>query len=353
VNTAAIDSVARALLYEGYLLYPYRPSAVKNRHRFNFGVLYPKAYSEAQENTEAWFAQTECLVVANSLTAIEVKARFLHLTERSIEESIHPPAGNRSQAERRAVERIEVDGHVFRPWQEAVEREIALPVCNLQSLTRHPVDWPVAIPGTRVADNICDKDSNTVGAILRTQEPIDISIEVSSQALSESVYKLTIRVRNLTVLADLPANREQALLRSPVSTHALLGVRDGEFVSLLDPPEHLLSLVASCNNIGMFPVLIGDQAHNNTLLSSPIILYDYPQVASESAGDLFDSTEIDEILSLRIMTLTEEEKCEARNSDERARRILERTDNLPEEQLLKLHGALRGLQALQKQDERR
>ena len=79
------------------------------------------------------------------------------------------------------------------------------------------------------------------------------------------------------------------------------------------------------------------------MLSSPIILYDYPQIAPESAGNLFDSTEIDEILSLRILTLTEDEKREMRESDARSREILERTEAMPEEQFMKLHGALRGL----------
>jgi len=81
-------------------------------------------------------------------------------------------------------------------------------------------------------------------------------------------------------------------------------------------------------------------------LSSPIILYDYPQIAPESSGDLFDGTEIDEILSLRIMTLTDEEKREMRESDVRARQILERTESLPVDQLMKLHGVLRGLRAV-------
>ena len=79
------------------------------------------------------------------------------------------------------------------------------------------------------------------------------------------------------------------------------------------------------------------------MLSSPIILYDYPQVAPESPGDLFDGAEIDEILSLRILTLTDEEKAEMRRSDDRARRILERTETLPPEHFMKLHGTLRGL----------
>jgi len=81
-------------------------------------------------------------------------------------------------------------------------------------------------------------------------------------------------------------------------------------------------------------------------LSSPIILYDYPQIAPESAGELFDSTEIDEILTLRILTLTDEEKREMRNLDDRGRRILERTETMPLEQLMKLHGAVRGLRTV-------
>ena len=87
------------------------------------------------------------------------------------------------------------------------------------------------------------------------------------------------------------------------------------------------------------------------MLSSPIILYDYPEIAPESPGDLFDGTEIDEILTLRIMTLTEEEKRAMRGVDERARQILERTETLPVEQLMKMHGAMHSLRSTE-EDER-
>ena len=96
-------------------------------------------------------------------------------------------------------------------------------------------------------------------------------------------------------------------------------------------------------------MLVGEEGQRDTLLSSPIILYDYPQIAPESAGDLFDGTEIDEILSLRIMTLTDEEKREMSQSDERARQMLERTETMPVEQLMKLHGVLRGLRPLKEE----
>jgi hypothetical protein len=120
-------------------------------------------------------------------------------------------------------------------------------------------------------------------------------------------------------------------------------VQKGEFVSLLEPPVECSEAVASCNQIGTFPVLVGEAGERDLLLSSPIILYDYPQVAPESAGDLFDGAEIDEILMLRILTLTDEEKREMRSVDERARQILERTETMPTEQLMKLHGVMRGI----------
>ena len=92
--------------------------------------------------------------------------------------------------------------------------------------------------------------------------------------------------------------------------------------------------------------MAGEEGQHDLILSAPIILYDYPQIAPESAGDLFDGTEIDEILALRILTMTDAEKLEVRNGDDRARRILERTEMLPPEHFQKLHGALRGLRAI-------
>ena len=139
-----------------------------------------------------------------------------------------------------------------------------------------------------------------------------------------------MRILNQTPLENAgQRSRDEALMRSFVSTHTILNVREGEFVSLLDPPEALREAAAGCSNVGTYPVLVGEEGARDCMLSSPIILYDYPQIAPESAGNLFDGTEIDEILTLRIMTLTDEEKREMRGADERARQILERTETLP------------------------
>ena len=136
-------------------------------------------------------------------------------------------------------------------------------------------------------------------------------------------------------------------MRSLVSTHTILNIRQGEFVSLLDPPEAYREEAAHCKNLGTWPVLAGEEGSKDTLLSSPIILYDYPQIAPESGGDYYDGTEMDEMLALRVLTLTEQEKQEMRNGDPRARLILERTESLSQEHLMKVHGAIRGLRQLQ------
>jgi hypothetical protein len=159
-----------------------------------------------------------------------------------------------------------------------------------------------------------------------------------------------VLIRNTTPFESAKeSSRDQALLSSMVSAHTILGVQDGRFVSLLAPPVQITELAASCKNVGTWPVLVGEEGQCDTVLSSPIILYDYPQIAPESAGDLFDGTEIDEILSLRIMTLTDDEKREMSQSDERARQVLERTESMPVEQLMKLHGVLRGLRPLKEE----
>jgi hypothetical protein len=88
-------------------------------------------------------------------------------------------------------------------------------------------------------------------------------------------------------------------------------------------------------------VLAGAPGQSDLLLAAPIILYDHPQVAPESPGDLFDATEIDEILSLRTLALTEEEKRLARATDDRAAAIIDRVEAMSAPTLERLHGTIR------------
>jgi hypothetical protein len=281
-----VETIANAVLYEGYMLYPYRPSSVKNRQRFNFGVLHPKDY-------DVWRMRTECIVLGNPATAVDVRMRCLQLAQRD-------------------------------NWQEGHEREV--------------IAGGFALGPSRTHLRPFLFEASTLEGRL---EMIRGELELESIQLSDGVFKLSVEIRNC-VSAAPDLTRDEALLRSMISTHTILQVSGGEFVSLLDPPEPMRQAVAACANVATWPVLVGEEGQRNIMLSAPIILYDYPQIAPESPGDLFDGTEIDEILALRILTMTDAEKAEVRNSDDRGRQILERTESLPPEHFQKLHGALRG-----------
>lgn len=352
MNLATVDKIAKAVLYEGYMLYPYRPSSVKNQQRWNFGVLCPQSYSEIQKGSEAWTMQTECLVEGSSLTGLEVRVRFLQLVARTVGELITPlrDVVPDEIPPLRPVERLAVDGHVHRPWQEAIERDLILPLYNVEALGYRLTPDAFRFPAERRFEYLRDSSGLIVGVVVRERKPLCGAIETMSKRVEDGVFKVGVRILNTTPFeVTKDSSREDALLRSLVSTHTVLGVLDGRFISLLSPPEHVTEVAATCKNVGTWPVLVGEEGECDTLLSSPIILYDYPQVASESAGDLFDGTEIDEILSLRIMTLTDDEKREMSQSDERARAMLERTETMPVEQLMKLHGVLRGLRPLKEE----
>lgn len=346
MNIERVDKIANAVLYEGYILYPYRASAVKNQQRFNFGVLAPQAYSQAQRGNEAWRMQIECLVLGDQHATLDVRVRFLHLLARDVGKLILPvaegPKGDESDFQ--VVASLEVGGQVFHTWQEAVEREINTHDLTLKQLMARPQRVPFSFPAKREVQPLRAATGQIEAAIIRQQQAIDGEIEISAEPCEERLFRITIRVLNLTPCESAEqTSRDEALTRSLVSAHAILGARDGEFVSLLDPPEKFREAAGQCQNIGIWPVLVGEPGERDLLLCSPIILYDYPQVAPESLGDLFDGAEIDEILTLRIMALTDEEKREMRDVDERSRRILERTETLPVEQLMKLHGAWRSL----------
>jgi hypothetical protein len=268
VNFEPLEKIANAVLYEGFMLYPYRKSSVKNQQRWHFGTIGPVGSADGN------IMQTECLVEGDGETAIDVKVRFL---------------------------------------QQEIEREIEL------------CDFPLDSEGERRAFSFL---------------PISGRVEVASARVSDRVFRLKVRIENLTEGAG-----EESLM---ASSHTLLGVSSGAFLSLLDPPEEYRGAAAACQNTGTWPVLAGREGERSLMLSSPIILYDYPQIAPESAGDLFDSTEIDEILTLRVLTLSDDEKKEVCAGDDRARGILERTEGLPPEALAKMHGAIRSLRKASK-----
>jgi hydrogenase maturation protease len=338
VNFERVEEIAEAVLYEGYMLYPYRPSSIKNQQRFNFGVLCPPSYCEMHPGSESSFMQTECLFKAAPPTRLTVKVRFLQIVQRSIARYAGDPAG--SDAGLQYVDRLEAGGRVYRRWQEAAERSLIYDDLDPAALLRSRI-IKFSIPGEASVEDLTGE--GCPGAIIRESHTLCGTLHFRVEPCRNNVMKLSVYLENRSPFhgADNEPDRESALPHSLVAAHVILGIENGEFLSLLDPPAACADLARDCANIGNWPVLAGDGP--TTMLASPVILYDYPQIAPESAGNLFDSTEIDEILSLRILTLTDDEKREMRQSDDRSRAILDRTENMPEEQFAKLHGILRGL----------
>jgi hypothetical protein len=314
VNFADAEKIAAAVLYEGYMLYPYRASSTKNVQRWNFGTLYPREYSEMQRPPEAFSLYSECLVEADGDAKLAVRARFLHLIRRQVAAS--------------------------KEWDEGVERSCHLKELRIGDLADQPRCHEFSFHGADAVPHVEAVD-------LPVPRPISGQLTIEAERLSDRLYRLTLQLSNNTRIERAVAcSRNEAMLQAFISAHALLGVTGGEFVSLLDPPEKFRVSVSECRNTGVFPVLVGQEGQRSMMLCSPIILYDYPQVAPESAGDFFDGTEMDEMLALRVLTLTDEEKNEMRSGDDRARKILERTETMPQDFLMKVHGAIRGMQAV-------
>jgi hydrogenase maturation protease len=353
-DLSLVERIVKAVLYEGYLLYPYRPSAVKNRQRWNFGVIYPQAYSlrpgAPAAGVEAWSMQTECLVQGSQRTRLDVRVRFLHLLTRQVGEVLSSQSAAGGEQNVRLVETLEVGGQLFHTWQEAVERETRALALPLSELIAHPQWLDFTFPARHAMEALHDPSGRLVGVIIRQQQAVTGALEIAAAATGEQLFTLTVRILNLTPWTNSPAqSHDAALLQSLVSTHTIVNVHHGAGVSLLDPPAACRAAAAACRNVGTWPVLVGEAGTHDCLLSSPIILYDYPRVAPESAGDFFDATEIDELLTLRIMALTDAEKREMRAVDARARQILERTEALPVDHLRQLHGAVRGLRVRQEE----
>jgi hypothetical protein len=343
MSEAMVDKIVQAVLYEGCNLYPYRPS-VKNRCRWTFGGLYPRAYSEAVEGTDAWSMQVQCLIEGGKDSALEISLRFLHLIERTIGVLPAPcdelPEGRDPVYE--AVDSLSFNGTQYQTWQEAVEHKVTIGPLTLASLLSGTKVESFTAPASHMLEPLRGPDGLVAAVVIRDQEAIEGSAEISTEPLEGSVFRLTVRIFNRTSLenASMPS-RDEASMQALVATNTVMSVRDGKFFSLTDPPEALRQATAACQNRGAWPVLVGATGEHDAMLASPIILYDYPQIAPESPGDLFDGTEIDELLTLRIMTLTDEEKAMAGAMDERTRRLIARTEALAREQLAGLYGAIR------------
>lgn len=260
------EKLVQALLYEGYLLFPYQTDSLKNRHRWTFGCLLPPGYRAVQRGDEPSFLHVDALVRTASSDCLHGALRFLHALHHG----------------------------------DTVERHVQLaPQRFLRGAVVTRFCFSPPPPGRALQ-----------GYVRCTLHP-----------LRDSYWRVSIRVTNVS--GGTPTCRDDALRQALITAHVLLHVEQGAFVSLVDVPADCRDLASLCHHEGLWPVLAGTP---KTLIASPIILGDYPQIAPESIGDFYDGTEIDTMLLLHIQALTLDERQAMRDADPRTRALLERAD---------------------------
>jgi hypothetical protein len=325
VNLDAVRRIADAVLYEGYILYPYRASAGKNRSRWQFGVVMAPSYAAA-DPSERSFTQTECVLEHTGRPVVEVILRFLQVQRRSTEGT--------------------APGTATPAWDEATEREVGFTVGRDELLGQGRIR-EFAIPGGEDREPLAVEVTGQAGFAVRRRKPLGGVISVAATPVPGpwQAIRLKVRVENRTAADPVPRLRDEALPTALVAAHVIMTVSGGAFISMTDPPEWAKPAVTGCDNVGCWPVLADPDGGREVMLSSPIILYDHPELAPESPGELYDGTEIDEILTLRTLALSDDEKLEARATDQRAGALLDRVESLDAQAMQRLHGTIRSLRA--------
>jgi hypothetical protein len=333
-----VRRIADAVLYEGYILYPYRASAQKNQSRWQFGVLMPPGYAAA-DPSERSALRTECVFEHRGQPTVDVTVRFLQVQRRRTEQDQTEPGQSAAATEVPAV------------WDEAVEQEVTVLVPTQALLGEgQAAVTRFAVPGG------AETETAAGARVTRRREPLTGSVSVLATPLPGPwrAARLTVDVANESGTLDGEARsdepfgpegrrREAALPAALVAAHLIIRLEGGAFLSLTDPPEWASPQVKACENTGCWPVLAGPEGSRQVMLAAPIILPDYPQVAKESPGELYDGTEIDEILTLRTLALSDQEKAAARATDPRAAALIDRVDAMDAPTMVQLHGTIRAL----------
>ncbi|OBK40106.1 hypothetical protein A5658_23625 [Mycobacterium sp. 1245111.1] len=313
-------AVADAVLYEGYLLYPYRATSSRNQSRWQWGVLSPAGAAEAGIGEEDSIA-TQFLV--DRAQAITLVVRFLQLQHRRVERN---DGGGCFEP----VDELVAPSGSWLTWDEAVECERSFGPFALDPSTQ---SWTLELAAAAATD----LEPVEGGRLVRIRREVSATLTVDVEP-DGMLHRVAVRVANTGAPA---ASKDDAISRSLIGTHVIAEAVGGQFVSLLEPPAPAADAVSRCSQHRCFPVLAGPPGAGNLLLISPIILYDHPEVAEQSETALYDCTEIDEILTLRVMTMTDQEKAQARATDPLAAQIIDRCDSMSPDAMSRLHGALR------------
>jgi hypothetical protein len=262
--SSSAEELVESLLYEGYALYPYTPSATKNATPTPFGIVYPARYAEGGPHTFD-HAQVQCLARPAEGATLSASVHFLR------------PSGER---------------------HEAAEHRAAIA--------------PQAIGASAATDFAEGR------------------LTLASEVLDDGSVRVTARVEN-TLPVEQGLERKQALRHALLSTHLLVRLSAGRFVSPLE--------AEACRNVNTWPVLAGSD--DEAVIGACIVLPDHPQIAPESRGNLFDNTEIEEALMLHVHVLSDAEREEIAGADPAVREMIERALATTPKEMIELHGRVR------------
>jgi hypothetical protein len=277
--SAALEELVETLLWEGYALYPYTPGATKNATPTPFGIVYPPAYAAGSPTT---FDRIRMQGIVETEPGVDA--------ELSLRVDFLQSAGER---------------------HEGVARRVELSPVVLSALEAEGAGAEFAF------DGLCGR------------------VRMAVQRFDERLARVTLCVHNATAVAE-GLDRAAALRSALLSTHVVARVAGGRFLSPVDPPEHGAAAVMACAAVNTYPVLATDQ--DDALLGAAIILPDHPQLAPESRGSLFDSTEIEEALLLHVLALSDGEREAIADHDPAVRAMIERAVAATPPDIAGLHG---------------
>ena len=294
------EAMAKSLLYEGYALYPYTPTATKNATPTPFGIAYPTAYASHQP---AAFDHVRIEVVARPGEGARIEGVALFLQA----------AGTRHQA---------------------TERRIEIGPLTVAELLAEPCEIPFAFDSA-------PPEQATGAPPEGSPEVLSGDVCLSATEAGEGRVRVAIRVRNTTPLPEPEAEameRGEALRRALLSCHTMLGISAGSFASPVENEGELGAAVEACENVNAWPVLASPD--DDAVLGAAILLPDHPQIAPQSNVNFFDNTEIEEALVLHVQALSESERAAIDDQDPAVREMIERAEATSQEQILSLHGMM-------------
>ena len=244
--------VADAILYEGYLLYPYRQSAQKNQVRFQFGVLMPPGYagrsttaSRPPARPSAWWSAP---TTRRSWSCCGSCSCSGGPCRRS-----RPDDGDL-----REVGTLYVDGTEYTGWDEAAEREQHVTVRSATCSRRTGTPSSTPARASRPQD-LTDARGRRAGRLVREWAAADGMIRLHAERVAGpyQALRLRVRVENHTASRAQLRTRTDGLRQRADRRAPMIGVPGGRFLSMTDPPEWAAAEVRQCVNTGTWPVLGG------------------------------------------------------------------------------------------------